>query len=132
MDQQFEDAFDPNNKFHARWLKNLVNCNKMEDTLVHNPFGIKVYKKDYHHYPNIVNRLSKKFINSSVYYKFGEIFSYEYAYHMDGEYQNCHLLVDFDGFPKDTHFEYALVYPHSIDFYKTDDDCEPTLSVTRW
>jgi hypothetical protein len=130
MENLFEDAFDPNNKTHARWLKNLVNCNNMEETFTHNPLGIIV--NDCSCYMDVVHKLSKKFINSSVYYKFGEVFSYEYAYHMDGEYQNCHLLKDFNGFEKGTHFEYALVYPTSIDFYKTDEDFEPTLVIERW
>ena len=103
MEKLFEDAFDPNNKIHD------CSC-----------------------YLDVVHKLSKKFINSSVYYKFGEVFSYEYAYHMDGEYQNCHLLKDFNGFQQGTHFEYALVYPTSIDFYKTDEDFEPTLVIERW
>lgn len=128
MDKLFEDAFDPNNTFHAKWLKDLVN-GKM-DSLEHNPFGITGVDNSY--YADIVLKLSRKFVNSSVHYTFGKIFSYEYAYHMDGEYQHCTLLREFNGFPKGTYFEYALVYPQSVDFYRHQDDMDPELTLERW
>lgn len=130
MDVLFEDAFDPKNTFHAKWLKDLLN-GKVEN-IKHNPFGITVTKKDHVYYTDIVSKLSRKFVNSAVCYTFGEIFSYVYAYHMDGEYQNCKLLNDFHGFPKGAYFEYALVYPGSIDFYTYEDDMEPALTIERW
>ena len=132
MEKQFEDAFNPNNKFHARWLKDLVNCKDMPNMLVHNPFGIPVAKESYRLYFDIVQRLSRKFINSSVCYNFGELFSYEYAYHMDGEYQRCRLLKSVNEFHKGKYFEYALVYPTMICFYEHDDDDEPALTLERW
>ena len=128
MDRLFEDAFDPNNTFHAKWLKDLVNGKV--DSLKYNPFGITEVD-DNTYYTDIVIKLSRKFVNSRVYYTFGRIFSYDYN-HMDGEYQNCKLLRDFNGFPKDTYFEYALVYPNSIDFYKCQDDMDPELTLERW
>lgn len=128
MDKLFEDAFDPSNKFHAKWLKDLVNGKV--DSLENNPFGITTVDRSY--YTDIVLKLSRKFVNSSVQYNFGQVFSYEYAYHMDGEYQNCKLLRSFNGFSKGTYFDYALVYPESIDFYKNQDDMNPELTLERW
>lgn len=130
MDVLFEDAFDPNNKTHVRWLKNLVNYK--EGTLFHNPFGIHVAKKDERMYGDVLTKLSRKFINSSVCYKFGELFTYEFGYHMDGEYQKCRLLREIQGFSKGTYFEYALVYPNTIDFYNSVDDTDSVLTVERW
>lgn len=124
----FEEAFDSNNKFHVKWLKDLVN-NK-EGTLVHNPFGIHV--DDTSIYLDVVAKLSKKFINESVCYSFGELFSYEWAYQMEGEYQKCRLLRSIDGFKKGTYFEYVLVYYNTIDFYMNEDDDEPSLSIERF
>lgn len=123
MDREFEDLFDPNNKFHVRWLKDLVN-NK-EGTLVHNPFGIYVENNDM--YLDIVIKLSRKFINESVCYYYKNLFSYEYAYQSDGEYQKCTLLRDVKGQKKGTRFDYVLVYPDSIVFYKYDDDISPSI-----
>lgn len=128
MDTQFESAFDPNNKFHVRWLKDLVNNN--DGALIHNPFGIQV--NDNSNYLDIVMKLSKKFINESVCYYYKNLFSYEYAYQSDGEYQKCRLLRDVHGFKKGTFFEYALVYPDSIDFYMRDDDDYPALVIDKY
>lgn len=125
MESQFESAFDPNNKFHVKWLKDLVN-NK-EGSLVHNPLGIHVCENDTSLYLDIVMKLSKKFINESVCYYYKELFSYEFAYQSDGEYQKCRLLKDINGFKKGTYFEYALVYPKTIDFYMQGDDEYPAL-----
>ncbi len=130
MEKLFEDAFDPNNKFHVKWLKDLVNYK--EDSLKHNPFSIHVSKDDVCLQQEIISKLSRKFINSSVCYNFSNLFSYEYAYHNDGEYQKCRLLRPVDDFPKGAYFEYALVYPKFIDFYKTDDVEEPDLTIQRW
>lgn len=130
MDRLFEDSFDPNNKSHTKWLKDLVNGK--EGTFEHNPFGITVTKEDRGLYTDTVLKLSRKFVNSSVCYKFGELFSYDFAWHMDGEYQNCRLLTAIQGFPKGTRFEYALVYPKSIDFYNESDAIDPVLTVERW
>jgi hypothetical protein len=130
MEKLFEDSFNPNNRSHVKWLKDLVNFN--DGALANNPFGIYVSKLDTKLYPDIVNKLSRKFINSSVCYNFGELFSYEYAYHMDGEYQKCRLLRDFEDYPKGTYFEYALVYPTSIDFYKSNNDDEPDMKIERF
>lgn len=127
MDREFEDAFDPNNKFHVKWLKDLVNFK--DGTLVHNPFGIHVSDSDNTNYLDIVIKLSRKFINESVCYYYKNLFSYEYAYQSEGEYQKCRLMRDVNGFKKGTYFEYALVYPESIDFYAYDDDDEPSLVV---
>jgi hypothetical protein len=130
MDTIFEDAFDPNDKSHTKWLKDLVNGK--EGTLEHNPFGITVTNNDRMYYTDIVLKLSRKFVNSSVSYKFGKLFSYDYAYHMDGEYQNCKLLTSIHGFPKGSYFEYALVYPDKIDFYDNPDESFPSLTIPRW
>jgi hypothetical protein len=130
MDKLFEDAFDPNNKFHIKWLKDFVNGH--EGALEHNPFGITVSKNNRVFYTDIVLKLSRKFVNSSVSYKFGTLFSYDYAWHADGEYQNCKLLTAVQGFPKGTRFEYALVYPNSIDFYNDPDEIHPSLTIERW
>lgn len=130
MEKLFEEAFNPNNRSHVKWLKDLVNFR--DGALANNPFGIYVNKYDERYLPEIVSKLSRKFINSSVCYNFGELFSYEYAYHMDGEYQRCRLLKDIQDYSKGTYFEYALVYPRSIDFYKSDDDDEPVMSVERF
>lgn len=130
MDRLFEDAFDPNNKFHTKWLKDFVNGK--EGTFEHNPFGITVTNGDRGLYTDVVLKLSRKFVNSSVCYKFGELFSYDFAYHMDGEYQNCRLLTAVQGLPKGTRFEYALVYPNSIDFYNDPDAIDPSLTIERW
>ncbi len=127
MDSQFESAFDSNNKFHVKWLKDLVN-NK-DGALVHNPFGIQVSTSDNSKYLDVVMKLSKKFINESVGFYYKNLFSYEYAYQSEGEYQKCTLLKDVNGFQKGTFFEYALVYPHSIDFYIQDDDEYPALVI---
>jgi hypothetical protein len=129
-DRLFEDAFDPNNKFHAKWLKDFVNGK--DGTFEHNPFGITVTKCDRVYYTDIVLKLSRKFVNSSVCYKFGTLFSYDYAWHMDGEYQNCKLLTAVHGVPKGTRFEYALVYPDKIDFYDVPDETRPSLTIPRW
>lgn len=128
MDTQFESEFDPNNKFHVKWLKDLVN-NK-DGALIHNPFGIQV--NDNSKYLDIVMKLSKKFINESVCYYYKNLFSYEYAYQSDGEYQKCRLLRDVHGFKKGTFFEYAIVYPESIDFYMQDDDEYPALVIDKY
>lgn len=130
VDRQFEEAFNPNNKLHTKWLKNLVNGK--EGTLEHNPFGITITESDRMYHTDIILKLSRKFVNSSVSYKFGKLFSYDFAWHMDGEYQNCRLLTDFQGFPKGTRFEYALVYPEHIDFYNEPDAIEPSLTIERW
>lgn len=124
----FEQAFDSNNKFHVKWLKDLVNCK--EGTLVHNPFGIKV--DDTSIYLDVVMKLSKKFINESVTYFFGDLFSYEWAYQMEGEYQKCRLLNTIDGFKKGTFFEYVIVYNKYIEFYLFEDDCEPSIVLNRF
>lgn len=125
MESQFENEFDPNNKFHVKWLKDLVN-NK-EGSLVHNPFGIQVRECDTSKYLDVVMKLSRKFINESVGFYYKNLFSYEFAYQSDGEYQKCRLLKDVHGFKKGTFFEYAIVYPNSIDFYIQDDDEYPAL-----
>ena len=127
MDSQFEHAFDPNNKFHVKWLKDLMN-NK-DGALVHNPFGIQVLESDKPKYIDVVMKLSRKFVNESVCFYYKSLFSYEYAYQSDGEYQKCTLLKDINGFKKGTFFEYALVYPNNIDFYIQDDDEYPALVV---
>lgn len=130
MDRLFEESFNPNNKFHVKWLKDLVN--NVDGVLIHNPFGIQVNEKDSYIYTDVVSKLSRKFINSSVCYNFGDLFTYEYAYHNDGEYQKCRLLKCIDNFPKGMYFEYALVYPRFIDFYTQDDDEKPSLTVQRY
>lgn len=126
MDTQFENAFDPNNKFHVMWLKNLVN-NK-EGTLVHNPFGIQVMGNEM--YLDIVTKLSKKFINSSVGYVYSDIFSYEYSYVMDGEYHDCRLLKPYGKYEKGTQFDYALVFEKTIHFFVTD-SWKPVLVIKK-
>lgn len=128
MDSEFEDAFDPNNKFHVKWLKDLVNF-KGSDVLVHNPFGIQVQEGYQCMYMDIVTKLSRKFINESVSYYYKNLFSYEYAYQSEGEYQKCRLMRDLNGFKKGSYFEYALVYPETIDFYECDDDEYPSLTL---
>lgn len=127
MDSQFEDAFDANNKFHVKWLKDLVN--NVDGTLVHNPFGIHVRDSDTTRYLDVVMKLMKKFINESVCYYYKNLFSYEFAYQSDGEYQKCRLLKDINGYKKGTFFEYAIVYPNGIDFYFHDEDEYPALVV---
>lgn len=130
MDSHFEDLFDPNNKFHVRWLKDIVN-NK-DGALRHNPFGVPVGEGDMYIQTDVVNKLCRKFVNSSVSNNFGDLFTYEYGYQMEGEYQKCRLLRSLNGFPKGAYFEYVLVYPNTIDFYDTDDDAEPVFSIQRW
>ena len=125
MDREFEQAFDPNNKFHVRWLKDLVN-NK-DGSLIHNPFGIYVNGNEM--YLDIVMKLSRKFINESVCYYYKNLFSYEYAYQSDGEYQKCTLLRDVNGYKKGSKFDYVIVYPETIAFYRCDDDMYPTIVI---
>lgn len=131
MEQDFEDAFDPTNRAHIKWLKDFV-CTGREKVLKHNPFGIDVTHEDYVKSMDIFVRLSRKFIDSSVYSKFGTIFSYEFSYPMDGEYQKCRLLKTIRGVSKGTYFEYALVSQHTINFYTSDDDEEPAFSIDRF
>lgn len=128
MENQFESAFDSNNKFHVKWLKDLVN--NVDGTLVHNPFGIHVQNNSI--YLDIVMKLSKKFINESVCYYFNDLFSYEYAYQSYGEYQKCRLLKDINGFKKGTFFEYALICKNTIEFYTQDHDDYPDLVVDKY
>lgn len=123
MDREFEDAFDSNNKFHVKWLKDLVNFK--EGVLIHNPFGIYVENNEM--YLDIVTKLSKKFINESVCYYYKNLFSYQYAYQSDGEYQDCTLLREIRGYKKGTKFNYILVYPTSIHFFMYFDDPTPTM-----
>lgn len=130
ISQMFEDAFDPNNTIHVKWLKDFTACR--EHVMRHNPFGIDIGQDDTEKYMDVFVRLARKFIKSSVHHNFDNLFSYEYAYHMDGEYQKVRLLRNLRGFPKGTYFEYALVTRASIDFYNTDDDMNPTLSLSRF
>lgn len=130
MEQEFEDAFDPTRRAHLQWLKNFVNTGRGK-FLKHNPFGIEVCSNDYGKGVDIFVRLSRKLVNNIVYSKFGNVFSYEFSYPMDGEYQKCRLLKNISGYSKGTYFEYALVDQRTISFYNSDDDEDPVFTIDR-
>ena len=67
----FEDAFEPNERAHIKWLKDFATGR--EKHLKNNPFGILVTHEDYSNSSEIYLRLSRKFINASVYSKFGSL-----------------------------------------------------------
>jgi len=129
MDQDFEDAFDPTSRAHIKWLKDFMTGR--EKFLKHNPFGIDVTPDDYAKSMDIFVRLARKFVNNSVYSKFGNVFSYEFSYPMDGEYQKCRLLKNIRGVSKGTYFEYALVNQYTINFFNSDDAEDPVLTIDR-